>query len=334
MVQPAEADVVGPAVAADDPDAPADKVAGEGEQVPGVRRVLAVNAAEELAESVDPDPLRLDLGLRSTGCASRISATSPRPTTGASRASRLRAWSDWASSARRIPSPNSALSSNSELFHAGPRPCAVDGPRRRRQVRPVDRRAAGRVGHDHPVAEQLADQPDVGRLTAAAAGSRELEQRLELPAAPLIVSWAMAVTRSSWRDASGSSPTDRARASRCSSIGSMLMALWPASVLLFAGQTSTHTPQPVQSSGATWIVSRWPGSSAALELLVEEGRRAPRPPPRRERPSSGSSRAGRPWRTCRSRCRSTDPRSGSAGRSPASRSASCRSGRCRRRAAR
>ena len=28
--------------------------------------------------------------------------------------------------------------------------------------------------------------------------------------------------------------------------------------LALAGHTSTHTPQPVQSSGATWIVSRYP----------------------------------------------------------------------------
>ena len=55
----------------------------------------------------------------------------------------------------------------------------VDRPRRRRQVGAVDRRAAGRVGHDHPVAEELADQPDVGRLAAAAARARELEERLE-----------------------------------------------------------------------------------------------------------------------------------------------------------
>ena len=41
----------------------------------------------------------------------------------------------------------------------------------------------------------------------------------------------------------------------------MLIALWLESVLLLAGQTSTHTPQPVQSSGATWIVSRCSGSS-------------------------------------------------------------------------
>ena len=44
--------------------------------------------------------------------------------------------------------------------------------------------------------------------------------------------------------------------SRWASTGSMLIALWRTSVLLFAGHTSTQTPQPVQSSGATWIVSR------------------------------------------------------------------------------
>ena len=41
----------------------------------------------------------------------------------------------------------------------------------------------------------------------------------------------------------------------------MLMALCRTSVLSFAGQTSTHTPQPVQSSGATWMVSRWSARS-------------------------------------------------------------------------
>jgi hypothetical protein len=47
----------------------------------------------------------------------------------------------------------------------------------------------------------------------------------------------------------------------------MLMALCPTSVLLLAGQTSTHTPHPVQSSGATWMVRRWPGSSRDLNSL-------------------------------------------------------------------
>ena len=41
----------------------------------------------------------------------------------------------------------------------------------------------------------------------------------------------------------------------------MLIDLWRTSVFDFAGQTSTQTPQPVQSSGATWIVIRYPEMS-------------------------------------------------------------------------
>ena len=47
----------------------------------------------------------------------------------------------------------------------------------------------------------------------------------------------------------------------------MLMALWRTSVFDLAGQTSTHTPQPVQSSGATWIVRRWPARSFERKLF-------------------------------------------------------------------
>src|SRR5688500_11808415 len=43
-------------------------------------------------------------------------------------------------------------------------------------------------------------------------------------------------------------------ASRNGGCGSMLMALRPTWVLSFTGQTSTHSVQPVQSSGATWTV--------------------------------------------------------------------------------
>ena len=55
------------------------------------------------------------------------------------------------------PRPNSALSSNSELAQAGPRPVGVRRPRRGGQVAAVDRRAAGGVGHHHAVAEELGD---------------------------------------------------------------------------------------------------------------------------------------------------------------------------------
>ena len=204
----------------------------------------------------------------------------------------------------------------------------VDRPRRRRQVGAVDRRAAGGVGHDHPVAEELADQAEVGRLAAAAAGARELEQRLQDLAALDGVVGDQARGRAA--RSSGRSPSAVRSMSRCSATGSMLMALWLVSVLLLAGQTSTQTPQPVQSSGRHLDREPVIGQLARLELLVQEvGRRAV-DRGGRGRPSSGSSRAGRPWRTCRSRCRSTDPRPGSSGRSPASRTSSYRSGTCRR----
>ena len=44
----------------------------------------------------------------------------------------------------------------------------------------------------------------------------------------------------------------------------MLMALCLTSSLLLAGQMLTHTPQPVQSSGATCTVSSMPGKSLPL----------------------------------------------------------------------
>ena len=54
----------------------------------------------------------------------------------------------------------------------------VFGIRRGRQVARINRRAAGRVGNDHAVAEQLSQQLDVRSFAAAGAGARELEQRL------------------------------------------------------------------------------------------------------------------------------------------------------------
>ena len=85
-------------------------------------------------------------------------------------------------------------------------------------------------------------------------------------AAPLTVSRGSAL-RSSGGIARKASHFSRSM-SRRSRYGTMLMALCPTSVLLLAGQTSTQTPHPVQSSGATWIVSRWPGRSRDLNSLV------------------------------------------------------------------
>ena len=50
--------------------------------------------------------------------------------------------------------------------------------------------------------------------------------------------------------------------------GRILMALSFASVLFFAGQTSTHNPQPVQSSAATCSVNFWPLKSGTRESTL------------------------------------------------------------------
>ena len=104
------------------------------------------------------------------------------------------------------------------------------------------------------------------------------------------------------------------------------------SLLLLAGQTSTQTPQPVQSSGATWMVSAWPGQLARAEGLASGSRRA-RPPA----PASGYTfmriaACGQHERALAAvdaeRC---VPDRDLVGDARASRSARCRSGRCRRR---
>ncbi len=53
--------------------------------------------------------------------------------------------------------------------------------------------------------------------------------------------------------------------SRCATAGSRSMALCSGFALSRTGHTATQMPQPVQSSGATWTVSRVPsGSSCPL----------------------------------------------------------------------
>ena len=54
----------------------------------------------------------------------------------------------------------------------------VDSIRRRGSRAAPDGRAAGRVGNKHPLAEELRDQTRIRRLRAASAGARELKQRL------------------------------------------------------------------------------------------------------------------------------------------------------------
>ena len=288
----AEADVVGPAVAADDPDALADEVAGEREQVSGVgaRSAPSTRASGSRSRSTR-SRWRADLGLGLLRGVEepvdevrrRRSGARRREQRGAPGRSGRRARG--ASRARTRRCPRTASCST-----PGRGPAAFDRPRRGRQVGAVDRRAAGRVGHDHPVAEELADEPDVGRLAAAAAGARELEERLEdLRALDRVVRRCR--SRSSggidWKKSQR-----RRSTSRCSATGSMLMALWlDLGLALGRADVDAHA-----AAGAVVgrDLDREPvvGQVPRAELLVEEVGRRARPRPRRGRPSSGSSACG------------------------------------------
>ena len=81
------------------------------------------------------------------------------------------------SMASRKPRPNSALSSKSELDHAGTAAVGVRGVGRRRQVAAVDGGAPGGVRDERPVAVELGEELHVGRLAAAGAQAPEYSNR-------------------------------------------------------------------------------------------------------------------------------------------------------------
>ena len=101
------------------------------------------------------------------------------------------------------------------------------------------------------------------------------------------------------------------RARAAAAAGSCRSPCASGSTCPWPGRPSTHRLQPVQSSGATWIVYFFPLNSAPLKSidLKVAGRLAERVG--RRRPWRGWRRAGRPARTCCTGCRSWRPRPGS-----------------------
>ena len=175
VVEAAVVDVVGPAVAADDPDRSTDEEVGEREQVGRIgvgrsgerrlqrRHALALHAEVRLGHlrrlqdgrhEIPADPRRelLCEGPRLRGLAVDREAI-PEAELGVVLVERVR--------------PRRAAA------------VGVRGPRRGRQVAAVDRRAPRGIGDLQPIAEELRHQLEIRRLAAPGAGARELEQRLE-----------------------------------------------------------------------------------------------------------------------------------------------------------
>src|SRR5690606_35249913 len=175
VVETAVADVVRPAVAADDPDALADERVQYGFEVPGFGQRILSNPASEL---LDPLPLFLDAGFRRlvgvddrfgevvadpfTESLHQLEAVLPLLVDGESHAE---AELGGIFEERVVPRRAAAF--------------AVFGPGRRRQISAVDARAPRSIGHDGAVAEELAQEPEVGCLAAPRARARKFEERLE-----------------------------------------------------------------------------------------------------------------------------------------------------------
>ena len=326
MVEAAEADVVGPAVAADDPDALAHERAGE-----------RLRAAAPRGSSSRASRSRSSCDERGAARRCRLGGAGRRAGEGRRQVGRELGRERAGLTLLRVEREPHAEPELGVVLEQGVRPgrpaaVAVRRPRRRRQVAAVDRGAAGRVGDDHPVAEQLGQQlqvrasrrsPRRRRRTRTAARSicepltvagsieravdlRDREEEVEALALDLeVVALRLEV--------------DRAVADRLLRVRRARVDADPAAGAVVGSDLDRHLH---------------PGQVPVAPVLHGEARRGRRRAPPAGTPSSGSRRAGRRSRTWRSRCRSTDPRSGSPPRSSASRAAPCRPGRSRRRAAR
>ena len=175
VVEPAGVDVVRPAVAADDPHRSPHQEIREREQIGriGIRRAgeLGFQRVHALALHAE---VRLGHLRRLQDRGHQILADVRGELL--RQGSRLRGL---AVDGQAIPEAELGVVLEERV---GPRRSAaggVRGPRRRRQVRAVDRRAARRVGDLQPIAEELRHQLEIRRLAAPGARARELEQRLE-----------------------------------------------------------------------------------------------------------------------------------------------------------
>ena len=183
MVEAAVADVVGPAVAADDPDAPSHEHVGQAEQV-AVGRGASFERRQELPSSrafsaATRSRCACDARPRSSARRSSRPSTSSSPMVRRVAAEQLAAYSLLLVERQAEAEAELGVVLEERVRPGRAAALAVRRPGRGRQVAAVDRGAAGGVGDEHPVAEELGDQLDVGRLAAAGAGAGELEERLE-----------------------------------------------------------------------------------------------------------------------------------------------------------
>ena len=206
-------------------------------------------------------------------------------------------------------------------------PVGVDRVGRRRQVAAVDRRAAGGIGDERAVAEELGEQLDVRRLAAAGAGPGVLEERLEeLRALDVELDLGPVDLRQAEEEGVVLALRVAQRALR---LHVDRLVLRVRLVLGRADHDAQRAAGAVLGRDLDRVLHAL--ELVALEVDRLEGRRRVLQADRTRRPWRGWPRAGRPSRTCCTGCRWPRPRPGSPARCSASPTAPWRSARCRRR---
>jgi len=174
LVDPAEADVVGPAVAPHRPDGLADEGVGERAQL---GRPRPLQRAEAFPEGGHPFPLGPDRGVAVLDgpeegvrevlpdLPGELADEFPRP-----RLVRIHRQAD--------PVAELGVVLEEGVRPRRPPPVLVDGVGRGGEVASVNGGAAGGVGEEEAVPGELGEQLQVGRLPAARTGPGELEERL------------------------------------------------------------------------------------------------------------------------------------------------------------
>ena len=175
MVEATVADIVGPAIAADDPDGFLDEIVGQADQVLGSGITgfgeFFLQYSHAFALGVDAGFVGL-VGVQHLGdeVAAQLLGKEPEQLAGI-----------FVLFVNRQPHAEAKLG---VVFEQRVRPgraasLGIDCPRCGGQVSAVDRGAAGRIGDHRAVAEQLRDKLDIRGFTAAGTGTTELKERAQ-----------------------------------------------------------------------------------------------------------------------------------------------------------
>ena len=173
VVEPAGADVVGPAVAADDPQAAAHQILGHRQEI--ARRPIRW-VAKRAPQRVDPRALGDDLAV---GALRRIENFVGElwPDALAQRPDQVPRHRGLLVDRETHAKTELGIVLEQAVVPGRAAPVGTGAPRQRREIAAIDRGAAGRVGDLQAVAEQLRQQLQIWRLAAAGAGAGEFEQR-------------------------------------------------------------------------------------------------------------------------------------------------------------